>query len=509
MSAPFWKQLSTAALLGTGRAPALPELPEVLGFQELLAGTGDDPARRLLRTATVAALAQTAGASPPQSTEPLPGPADTDTQPVCRDAQTITVLARVIIDGPEALIAEACSLLSRAGQSLPYRLLPAFLDAAHRSTALRQPVLDAAGTRGAWLAAQNRDWRFAATAGIEEIDARQWEEGDIATRTRYLQSLRKTEPARARELLEPVLPQESARDRVTLLTALREKISAADEPLLQGLLSSDRSKEVRTLAGRLLSALPASAFALRMQERLKACVSTEKKLFRTHWVVAPPQAFPADAAQDGIEEKPPAGTKSGERAWWLRQITARTPVSWWTTHTDMTPQEVVLWAAKTDWRDALLQGLAEAVTLQSPDASWIHAIVNAEVLPAQEAVSLLEGLTGLEQRESWLNLSSSGPSLSWWLRQVMKAPFTWDTAFWLAVEKRIIAHLHTDAVQYDYELRSLFPDLACRIPLEAAQKPIPWPTGAKYWSSFEDAAHRFQQTLELRSRLRQMINSKL
>ncbi len=331
----------------------------------------------------------------------------------------------------------------------------------------------------------------------------------MASRARYLQTLRQTDADRARELLEKTLAQESARDRVTLLGALRTRLSPSDETLLQNLLTSDRSKEVRTLAARLLSALPQSAFAQRMQTRLHDCITTEKKLFRTHWVAAPPQSFPANAAQDGIEEKPPGGIRVGERAWWLRQITARTPLGWWTAHTGMTPMELVLWAAKTEWKDALLQGLAEAVTLQDTDPDWIHAIINADVLTPQEAAELIGGLDGKEQREAWLKLTSSAPSLTWWLRLVMKAPFTWDTAFWLAVEKKLIAHLHTDAAQYDYELRNLLPELACRIPMTATSIPTPWPTGTKHWPSFEDAAHRFQQTLERRSRLRQMLNSKL
>lgn len=507
MSAPFWKQLSTAALLGTARTPALPSLPQDL--QDLALDESSAPEARLLRTAAVAGLAQIAGLQPASTEEALPESAVPSPQDVCRDPQVVSLLAQIATEGPETLLAEACQLLAAAGQSLPHRLLPTYFDAAYRSSALRDPVLKAAGSRGAWLSAKNREWRFAATAGIDEIDIRQWEEGDVASRARYLQTLRQTDADRARELLEKTLAQESARDRVTLLGALRTHLSAADETLLQTLLTSDRSKEVRTLAARLLSALPQSAFALRMQARLQPCVTTEKKLFRTHWVVAPPQSFPGNAAQDGIEEKPPGSIRVGERAWWLRQITARTPIAWWTAHTGMTPMELVLWAAKTEWKDALLQGLAEAVTLQDTDPAWIHAIINADVLPPQEAAELIGGLDAKDQREAWLKLASSAPSLTWWLRLVMKAPITWDTAFWLAVEKKLIAHLHTDAAQYDYELRNLLPELACRIPMAATLNPTPWPTGAKHWSSFEDAAHRFQQTLERRSRLRRMLNSKL
>jgi hypothetical protein len=507
MSAPFWKQLSTAALLGTARTPALPPLPQ--GLQDLALEEGAAPEARLLRTAAVAGLAQIAGLQPGSTDEPLPEPAMPSPPGVCRDPQAVSLLAQIAAEGPEALLAEACQLLAAAGQSLPHRLLPTYFDAAYRASALRDPVMKAAGTRGAWLSAKNREWRFAATAGIDEIDIRQWEEGDVATRTRYLHTLRKTEADQARELLEKTLPQESARDRVTLLGALRTQPGPSDEALLQGLLTSDRSKEVRTLAARLLSALPQSAFAQRMQARLQPCITTEKKLFRTHWVATPPQAFPADAAQDGIEEKPPGGIRVGERAWWLRQIAARTPLGWWTAHTSMTPMELVLWAAKTEWKEALLQGLAEAVTLQDTDPAWIHAIINAEVLPAQEAAELIGGLDGKEQREAWLKLAGSAPAFTWWLRLVIKAPITWDTAFWLAVEKKLIAHLHSDAAQYDYELRNLLPELACRIPMTATLNPTPWPTGAKHWPSFEDAAHRFQQTLERRSRLRQMLNIKL
>ncbi|HSJ02774.1 MAG: DUF5691 domain-containing protein [Verrucomicrobium sp.] len=506
MPAPFWKQLSTVALLGTSRNPPLPELPGEL--RELVPSTEEDTALKLLRTAAVAGLAQIAGHIPAKEEAAMPEPAGEDAHPVCKDAQGVALLARIVAEGPDPLIAEACQLLGAAGMCLPYRLLPACLTAARRTSSLRESVLSAAGTRGAWLAAQNSDWRFAATAGIEEIDSRQWDEGDLATRMRYLKELRQREPTQARQLLEKTLPQESARDRVLLLSAIRDNPGLEDEGLLQNLLSNDRSKEVRTLCARLLSALPQSAFAQRMQERLAPCITTEKKLFRTHWVAAPPQAFPKDAALDGIEEKPPGGLKLGERAWWLRQIVARTPLSWWTQHTGMSPLEVVLWSAKTEWKDAIVNGLAEAVTLQATDPAWISAILNAEVLPVQEAVELIAALDEAEQREAWQKLASTGPSFSWWLKQVLKARITWTTAFWLSMEKRLTAHLHTDAAQYDYELRSLLPELACRVPMAATTHPTPWPTTAKSWPSFEEAVHRFQQVLETRAKLREIINVK-
>jgi hypothetical protein len=378
------------------------------------------------------------------------------------------------------------------------------LDAAKRSVALREPVLGATGNRGAWLAAQNPAWQFARTAGADHTDVRCWEEGDTATRSRYLRQLRTTDPSAARTLLQQTFPNETARDRTLLLATMSEHLSGDDESFLEDLLFNDRSKEVRQVAGRLLSTLPGSAFASRMVSYLSPCITRETKLLRSQWAVSPPGNFPPEAGRDGIEEKPPAGLKLGARAWWLRQLVARAPLGWWTDHTGMSPLELFLWAAKSEWNEALLAGFAEAIPAQSPGPDWVEPLLQAGALGPQPSVELLRTLPESRRADAWIRLAGSCPSFSWWLKALLQDPMAWPGAFWLQVEQSLVTHLKTDAAQHDYELRGLFPELACRMPETRWSSPVPWPTSAKAWSVFEAAAHRFQEIVSVRQRFQQI-----
>ncbi|MCC8987943.1 MAG: DUF5691 domain-containing protein, partial [Candidatus Contendobacter sp.] len=84
------------------------------------------------------------------------------------------------------LLAEACRLLATTGHCLPPRLLPPTLELGRKSVALREPLREALGRRGAWLAAQNADWKFAALAGADPDEQRCWDEGDIEQRAAFL-----------------------------------------------------------------------------------------------------------------------------------------------------------------------------------------------------------------------------------------------------------------------------------------------------------------------------------
>lgn len=224
----------------------------------------------------------------------------------------------------------------RQGFAAPHDLLPALLDAARARTDLRPAALAFAGPRALWLARLNPAWRFAlrgvpggaaGTPAPEDAEgvARLWEEGLFAERVALLGTLRERDPARARELLATTWRTERAEDRLLFLDSLRAGLGEADETFLDEALA-DRSRNVRSTAAELLSALPGSALATRMAERAASCVSLaltgEPRI-----TVEAPHECDAGMERDGVTAKPPANR--GERSWWFGQLVEAAPLATW------------------------------------------------------------------------------------------------------------------------------------------------------------------------------------
>lgn len=79
-----------------------------------------------------------------------------------------------------------------------------------------------------------------------------------------------------------------------------------------------------------------------------------------------PEAFLPEWKADALEETKPKGEKLGQRAWWLYQIVAAVPLDWWQTQLQATPVELLRWAGKTDWQEALLR-------------AWYHAVLREKI----------------------------------------------------------------------------------------------------------------------------------
>jgi hypothetical protein len=108
---------------------------------------------------------------------------------------------------------------------------------------------------------------------VETIDETNWTHGRPAQRAAFIHSLRATEAARARALVEGVFASEQAPVRLVLVKALAENLSPADQPFLEG-LAKDRAPTVREAADSLLARLPGSPQAA---NRLQECLSRIKR----------------------------------------------------------------------------------------------------------------------------------------------------------------------------------------------------------------------------------------
>lgn len=488
-------QLATEVLLGTERrAPSFPPLPDA--FSALLnaacpADTAADTATeiRVLRAAGVLAACAASGYLPPATSQSLPAASAAERlQPVTDAALTLT-LRQILDAGPDPLRAEAACLLATAGYALPPRLLPRALGLGQKNAALRAELLPVLGQRGDWLARQDAAWAWAVGAQEETLDPALWEHGTLDQRRHYLDRLRQRDPAAARSLLQTGFAQLDARERAALLEQLATGLAAADEDFLESLLA-DRSKEVRQLAGRLLSRMPGSRFVARMAARMAACFTQERKLFRQVLKLEAPAAFGADWKDDALEESRAKSEPLGERAWWLYQIARALPLAWWPTHTGMTPAELIKWLPDTDWSEAVLRAWGEALQRDGRDGDdardWAEAFLAAPNIKGflLDSFALLECLPFVQRERHWAAFIGAGNrrfaigDLLARMLQNLPPQATLSADFAALVLREVRKALPSDSSKYDYNLRKALPEFVCLIPAGSLKDVTEgWPMG--------------------------------
>ncbi|WP_137993849.1 DUF5691 domain-containing protein [Streptomyces vilmorinianum] len=413
-----WEELVTSALLGTDRRP--PSLPG--------AAAGDAPVA-LLDAAALHTVRRRAGLRPgPAGAAPEPAPADDRTPlPEAARRRLGQLLAGRATPAPSGgrrgaapdlaeLLPQWLAAANEHGYRAPASALPALLDAARARTDLRPQALALAGPRGLWLARLNPDWKFAlrGAAGSTALpDTRDgeavwalWEEGLFAERVALLGSLRAADPAAALALLRSTWAAERAEDRLMFLDSLRAGLSDADEEFLEAALS-DRSRNVRSTAAELLSALPQSALAGRMARRAESCVSLDRTEGGATIVVEAPHECDAGMQRDGLIPTPPTGR--GERSWWLGQLVESAPLSCWPARFGgRSPEEIVALPVADDWQAELHAAWCRAAVRQR-DADWSRALLGAPAVPPATG----PGTSSLAERAKLLSTLPDGERALW------------------------------------------------------------------------------------------------
>ncbi|MEU8136253.1 DUF5691 domain-containing protein [Streptodolium elevatio] len=395
----LWEDLVSTALVGTGKRP-VPGVDPGSALGAAVDGIGrEDSAERLLDLAALALVHRRSGRRPGTGATPLPACAP-DPRPAVpeRARGRLRLLLGSSTGDRRTAIAELLpEWLAEArarGFRAPESELPELLDTARSHSELRTDVAALAGARGRWLARLNPDWAWAARVAAADLaedpasssaaDEGIWQHGLFGERLAHLTALRQRDPAAARDLLGRTWREEPAEDRAQFLAVLRTGLSPDDEPFLEAALD-DRGKAVRAGAAALLSTLPESALARRMAERARACVRRDGA---AAVVVLPPEVCDEAMRRDGIAGTSPTGRE--ERAWWLGEIVAATPLSVWADVFGEAPDRILRRRLPRRWAEDIRDGWARAAVAQG-DADWARAQVGRgaptrllSVLPADE-----------------------------------------------------------------------------------------------------------------------------
>lgn len=380
-----WDGLLGTAMVGTGRRG----LPGDVLDGVPAAVEADGPEATVLASAAVLGAYRRAGWTPPVWRGELDPPAAEDERPVCSPAaaQVLELLLSrdIRIDGGhELLVGHWLRTCARAGQRPPARLVIELLQLGTVARGLREDVGAVVGPRGQWLARRNPRWAWAGP--VDAGDARErFATGTWPERLAVLTSLRRTDPAAARALVEATWRDEQAAARAGMVDALATGLSDEDEPFLESTLD-DRAATVRAAAAALLDRLPGSRRAKRMALRVRD--------------LEPPAELDAAAKRDGVTDQREHG--HGRRASWLIQMLGAAPLG-------AVPDDL----AGAD--SALVVGWTRAA-LRQHDERWLVALARARptpellaALPTEEAIAVLDRESTVDARFAGLLAACPGP----------------------------------------------------------------------------------------------------
>lgn len=371
----WWRDLGAAALVGTARRTVPPwPFPGVVGTSR-----SDET---LLTAAALGGAARRAGRR--AGTIRVQPPAAVDHRPAA--PPVAAQLLELVLTQPPAGAEQRDDLVlywmreaDRAGRRVPHTLLPAVLSLATTSRRLRHTTAAVIDERGEWLGRQYPDWDWVADAvasraaegdlrradAARHIHADAWARLPSSERLAVLGRVRTDDPAAGRALVESSWDTDPATARRAHLEALRVGLATADEDLLERALD-DRATSVRDAAATLLDALPASARAGRMADRLRPLLHQKGTLRRSLEVVLPDERDAA-ARRDGLT-RPPRGRSA--RGWWLERLAAGAPLSVWTDATGADPATTLSRLSDAD----ALSGIRAAVR-ERRDPVWAAAIL--------------------------------------------------------------------------------------------------------------------------------------
>jgi hypothetical protein len=421
----WWDDLSAAALVGTSRRQ-VPTLPAALGQGRV------DAAREvaLLDAAALGSAVRRAGV---RTCAPEPADAAPDDARTAAPPRAVQLLELVLHQSPvgPTLLPELARVWLDAAQAsdhrAPHHLLPELLELATEHEGLQAGVRRVGDARGAWLARANPDWRWAAAEvapPVAEVHAEGWARRPTEQRVAELLRLRAANPDVGRGLVESTWSTDGAEDRASLLSALRTGLGPGDERLLEGALA-DRSQKVREVAVHLLDALPASARARRMAERLRPLLELKGMLRKTLEVELPLEPDEA-GVRDGLTRPKRIGSVRG---WWLQRTAAGAPLEVWTDATRADPATTWRMLAQPDAK----VGIIEAI-LARGDSAWAAAVVGDVWHPGLLALVPPERLDGSAARQL-----ASATTAEQLISVVAAVPVPWGPAFSRAVLKRITA----------------------------------------------------------------------
>ena len=215
-----------------------------------------------------------------------------------------------------------------------------------------------------------------------------------------------------------------------------------------------------------------------------------------------PDACSKAMEKDGIEPKPgPYQTKKlGERAWWLQQMIAALPPTWWNEHLSKPPSELLKLAGSSEWENILVEGWLQA-TLRCKDLNWVRALLEIRFEP--NLLTLLPP----DQQEAYILTRAEQPTsveekhrtLASLLRHI---EFAWSVELSRALLQTVRYYINSNISvneRHAFDLKANLRHFARHIPADfVSEAERDWPTDAPSWAGWEKPTEEFLALLQFR-----------
>ena len=389
---PAWERLISIATLGTARAAGA---SDDLWPDASIAVAGS-PEQGVLRAAAATYLWTHAGrriAVQPPSTLVAPGD-QSNSSALVRESAAWR-FGRMLSGEHAALLEEWLSLAAASGRVLPPQWVPVALDHVPRELCLR--FASVLGPTARWLVRQNSNW--AAHVQPPEPSLDRWNAGTLQERCVQLSLQRVRDPASALAWLQSTWSADPPEAREAFVKVLQSTITAGDEAFLEAALD-DKRKAVRMAAVECLTRLSGCAHVQRAIARAASLLTWQspkglsRLLRKAKLEVRLPAALDKPAQRDGIEAKPPAHRKIGERAFWLTQMLSAVPPDYWSQRFGCSAAALLEAAAGTEYALDLLSAWSSAAVRQ-PSSEWLDALCAGWLASGLEAGLQTEALVRL------------------------------------------------------------------------------------------------------------------
>lgn len=511
-----WDRLLAVATLGTRRAPI--NEATLWPTQELTpAGAEASMELKFLRAAAAQRLYEVAGtrstSQPPIDEQP---PVPVDRTRLVSEVAAMRLLRMMRGEHPE-LIPEWSRLALDAHRQLPPQFVPLVLK--HLKPGDTTGWSDLLGATGQWLARMNPEWKVTAT--VDAPSHERWLSGTFEERRAELSAQRKLDPAQAREWLQETWAKDPPEQREAFLSSFATGLSLADESFLEAALD-DKRKPVRQAAVQLLASLPESELSGRHGARLEKLIGAEEKQGllaklgkpKLKVTIALPEAIDKATQRDGVDAKPPAHRKIGERAFWLSQMVALAPLSYWTTRFQCDAAMFVAGVMDTDHAAELLSALSEAAR-RHPERDWLLALTDAwlataDVYVRAQAIADMMQSAPNDVRESVLTAQLAKLDSLRDSQVILTLLQTVQFGYGPELTRLAIGHLKTIAARQAspyQQPRNLFDAVACYCDVTTASAVLPAVIeGLDAQSSWRNAMEQLNDIVEFRAAMRREIS---
>jgi len=306
-----------------------------------------------------------------------------------------TVLLDIVESGSISLLEFWLSQCAKQNKIVQPEWTPLLLSAGMKNKELHELCLQCCGNRGVWLSQFNPAWKYGVII-TEDTDV--WQVGTLDQRKKFLADLRKSEPAKGRELLKDMWPNENAATKAELLQQLMVNLGEEDLPWLEE-LKNDKSAKVKEAAVQLLKKIPSSSIVQLYWDILRGSMQLRKEKtmlgLSSKWIleVLPLKEIDENIYTTGIE-KMSSEKNVSDQNFVLYQLAMSVPPSFFQQHFNLGMDDILKALDHGSLGKDLLPAFGQAA-IQFNELDWLRKAISRndskfyaeafQLLPQQEA----------------------------------------------------------------------------------------------------------------------------